>query len=180
MRFFKGSLRVHIGVKEGSFRGQRGFTFQYCQCNNTTPRCMHSLVFVTIFRNSVFLFPNYGTLTKTETAGAALNFFCISSIHFIRFYSALQLPSDCPPTALRVSFRYPLEALFMFASVIIPHFTVDIRGHSATFSDNIQNLNKIQRFRRSCPHQERTSPFLSERFVVFYLSCACKSGGNPV
>ena len=110
----------------------KGFTFQYFQCNNTTPRCMHSLVFVTIFRNSVFLFPNYGTLTKTETAGAALNFFCISSIHFIRFYSALQLPSDCPPTALRVSFRYPLEALFMFGSVIIPHFSVDIRGHSAT------------------------------------------------
>lgn len=93
---------------------------------------MHSLVFVTIFRNSVFLFPNYGTLTKTETAGAALNFFCISSIHFIRFYSALQLPSDCPPTALRVSFRYPRRALFIFVSVIIPHFSVDIRGHSGT------------------------------------------------
>ena len=46
--------------------------------------------------------------------------------------TALRLPSDCPPTALRVSFRYPRRALFIFVSVIIPHFPVDIRGHSAT------------------------------------------------
>ena len=102
-----------------SFQSGSLSLFYFRQYNNNTSRCMHSLVFVTIFRNSVFLFPNYGTLTKTEIAGTALNFFCISSIHFIRFYSALQLPSDCPPTALRVSFRYPRASLFIFASVII-------------------------------------------------------------
>lgn len=65
--------------------------------------------------------------------------------------TALRLPFDCPPTALRVSFRYPRRALFIFVSVIIPHFSVDIRGHSATFGDNIQIFYKIQRFRHSYP-----------------------------
>ena len=87
--------------------------------------------------------------------------------------TALRLPSDCPSSVLQVS----SAGTFHFRQC---NNTTFLRGHSWTFGDNIRSFYKIQRFRRSCPHQERTSPFLSERFVVLYLSCACKSGGNPV